>query len=1123
MLQSATKIPIHVFYIVVIICIILLTASCREPATPTLEQSPSSTAQEQAIETPASKLKISLGQHLRFETISLEEGLSQSTVFCMLQDRQGFMWFGTEDGLNKYDGYNFTVFKHDPEDPNNLSYTYIQAMIEDRSGMLWFGTSEGGLLRYDIQQDQFTHYRNDPEDPSSLSDNEITALFQDRDGTLWIGTGGGGLERFDQENESFTHYQHNPDDSNSLSSNAVFAIYEDQRGTLWIGTEGGGLNRLVLSKVEGLEREDDHWSHFLNDPNPSHSLKHEKITTVSEDPSGVLWIGTDGGGLDKFDPESEQFIHYQHDPNDPGSLSSDKVMVIFRDQDGVIWIGTYGGGINRYDQDKDNFSHYKNFPGDPHSISSDAVMSIFQDRESVLWFGTIGGGVNKLDMGLTNFALYQNEPDNPNSLGDNMVRAFYEENNDDLWIGSMFGGIDRFIRETGDWHHYRHDPNDPGSLSNDFVSVIYKDRSGMLWIGTASGLDQYNPETKTFSHYQAEPDDTSGSPRNNVRTIYEVQTGEFWIGTKGGLYQFNPEKGSWGQYYSHNPGDPDSLSNDWVFKFIEDHQGRFWIGTLGGGLNRFDPTKETFTRYQHDPADPNSVSNDIVTGIFQDQRGALWLSTAGGLDRFNPETETFTHFREEDGMANNSIYCTLEDGDGYLWVSTNKGLSRFDPQSETFRNYDVTDGLQSNEFNSNACLMSDNGKMFLGGINGFNAFFPDQIRDNPTVPPVVLTSLAQNGEEVDLGMAVDRATEVTFKWPDNAFEFEFAALSYTQPEENQYAYYLEGFEETWNEVGIRRYGQYTNIPGGTYTLRVKGSNNDGVWNEVGTELKITIVPPFWATWWFQGFALMVLLGGVYGGYRLRVRNLEARGRELESLVEQRTSDLIETQETLRQKEMEKAITEERSRLARELHDSVTQSLHSSTLMAEAGQRLAGAGDIGRARGYLIRLGEISQQALREMRLLVYELRPLALKEFGLVGALQQRLDAVERRSGVEVQLSIEEELELPERIEEELFRVAMEALNNASKHANLTRVTVSIQKKDKHDIPCIELAIVDNGIGFDPESRDDEGGLGLISMRERIDKLGGELTIISAPDEGTQVKACVNLETPSLSPDAEEV
>jgi len=1101
MRKSTTTNPARALSGVFLIVFIFLTTSCIGAATPTTEQPPSNSSPEQVAELPASVPNISPGQHLRFETISLEQGLSQSTVFCMLQDSQGFMWFGTEDGLNKYDGYNFTIYKHDPENPNSGSYTYIQAMIEDRSGMIWFGTSEGGLVRFNRNLDQFTHYRNDPNDPSSLSDNEITALFQSQDGSLWIGTGDG-LERFAPENDRFIHYQHNPDDPNSLSSNAVSAIYEDQGGTLWIGTDDAGLNQ--------FDRENDLWQHYVNDSSNPQSLSHNKISALFEDKSGTLWIGTDGGGLNRLD--GDQFIHYQHAPDDPSSLNSGRIEAIYQDREGILWIGIYDGGLNRFVPEDESFIHYQIIPGDPHSLSSNVILSIYQDREGVLWFGTIGGGVNKLNLGRWNFPHYKNNPENPNSLGDNMVRTINQDSAGNLWVGTMFGGVNEFDRQAGTWHHYRHNPDDPESLSKDWASDIYFDRSGVLWIATSNGLDRFDPETNTFAHYHADPENPDGTPSNYVAAIMEDQEGEFWIGTAGGLYRFDRQAESWGQPYRHNPDDPKSLSDDVTFRFLEDRQGRFWIGTFNGGLNQYHPETETFTRYQNNSSDPYSLSNDLVATIFQDQDNILWVGNPGGLDKFNPATGTFIHYRENDGLPNDTIYCITEDKQGQLWISTNKGLSRFDPHSEVFKNYDVTDGLQSNEFNGGACYVSENGELFFGGIDGFNAFFPENIRENPAIPPIVLTSLIYGGRRVNLEQVNTGQTDIILRWPENGFEFEYAALSYAQPEKNQYAYYLEGFEETWNEVGTRRYGQYTNLPGGTYTLRVKGSNNDGIWNEVGTELKITVVPPFWATWWFQGIALMVLLGVIYGGYRLRVRNLEMRGRELESLMKQRTAELIETQEALRQSELEKAITEERSRLARELHDSVTQSLHSSSLMAEAGQRLAGAGDIERARGYLVRLGEISQQALREMRLLVFELRPLALKEFGLVGALQQRLDAVERRSGVETQLSTEEGLELPERIEKELFRVAIEALNNALKHANPTRIMISLQKDIKRDIPCIELAIVDNGIGFDPESKDDEGGLGLLSMQQRIENLGGELVILSTSGEGTQVKACVDLE-----------
>jgi signal transduction histidine kinase/ligand-binding sensor domain-containing protein len=1244
MLRSIKKKLIPILFSLLPIAITLFTSSCSGVSEPSKEQPPPSPSVAQVTDFPTSAKKISPGQHLRFEAISLEDGLSQSTVFCILQDSQGFMWFGTEDGLNKYDGYTFTVYKNDSDDSNSLGSNWITAIFEDDSGILWIGTRDGGLDRYDQTLDQFTHYRNNPEDPTSLSDDEITALYQDRDGVLWIGTGGGGLDRFDQENERFIHYQHDPDDPNSLSSNAVSAIYDDQEGTLWIGTADRGLNRLVMS-------EDERWRHYVNDPSDPHSLSHDNISAIFEDQSGVLWVGTKGGGLNRFDQESKWFIHYQYDPDDRESISDDEITAIYQDREGVLWIGTFFGGVNILDPEKEIFTHYQNVPGDPYSLSSDIVESIFQDREGVLWFGTIAGGINKLSTERWYFAHYKNNPDDPNSLGDNMVRALHQTPEGDIWIGSMFGGLDRFDRANGTWVHYRYDPNDPSSLSNDWVSAIYLDHSGVLWIGTRSALDRFNPETDTFTHYQADPDGQLRSRSNNITAIYEGHESDFWIGTADGLFRFDRENENWNYHYHHDPDDPSSLTNI-VLSILEDQDGVLWIGTAGGGLDRLDLETETSANYQNDPDDPHSLSQNHILSIVQDLKGKLWIATLDGFNKFDPAKETFIHYREKNGLPNDTIYCVLEDRGGNLWASTNNGLSRFDPYLETFNNYGVKDGLQSNEFNGSACNVSESGEMLFGGINGFNAFFPEHIQDNPTNPPIVLTSLVHSDEQVILDHTDGDMSEVTFEWPDNAFEFEYAALSFAQPEKNQYAYYLEGFEETWNEVGTRRSGQYTNLPGGTYTLRVKGSNNDGVWNEAGTALKITIVPPFWGTWWFIGIAILTLAGIAYGGYRLRIRSLEARGRELEMQVTSRTKELsalnevanvvsrslnldqvltnaldktlavveieaggiyllqedeqtlniavhkglsaqivaevdnlkvgegfsgqvVQTGEPLVVQNLSKdprltrsiikesgfhslaiaplvsrgqvlgtlfvinsdvrefsqqdielilsiggqigvavenaklyeraqqvAVVEERQRMARELHDSVTQSLYSLTLFSEAARHLAEEQGSKSIEQQIKQIGVIGTQALKEMRLLVYELQPPELERDGLVRALRRRLETVEGRAGVAARVEVEELARLPGKVELEFFRIAQEALNNALKHAAAASVVVYLRQEGEQ----VEMEIVDDGVGFEPGSIKDSAGMGLVSIQERTEQLGGIVTVNSKLGEGTRIK-----------------
>jgi signal transduction histidine kinase len=457
-------------------------------------------------------------------------------------------------------------------------------------------------------------------------------------------------------------------------------------------------------------------------------------------------------------------------------------------------------------------------------------------------------------------------------------------------------------------------------------------------------------------------------------------------------------------------------------------------------------------------------------------------------------------------------------GGGVLWISTNNGLSKFDPSKGTFRNYDVRDGLQSNVFSVRAHYKSSSGELFFGGVNGLNAFYPEQIVDNPTVPPVVLTSLTQltrNGDDVTLGTAAESARQIVLRWPNNAFEFEFAALNFLQPDKNQHAYMLEGFDQAWYHVGTRRYGKYTNLPAGTYTLRMIGSNNDGVWNQAGASVNITIVPPFWGTWWFRGIVLLVLLGVAFGAYRLRVRSIEARSRELEKQVRERTAELsqeidqrIRVEEALRQSEREKAVVSERNRLARELHDSVAQSMYGVVLLAEVASQLLSSGQADPVASYLGDLKDTAQESLAEMRLLIYELRPPVLEEEGLPSALQTRLEAVEGRAGLETEFNVEGQIHLNSEVEEALYRIAQEALNNVLKHAQARRVTVSLRQREqtRKESVRVTLEIADNGIGFDPARARRRGGLGLRGMEERAEGIGARLAIESAAGNGATVR-----------------
>jgi PAS domain S-box-containing protein len=809
----------------------------------------------------------------QFDKFTVDDGLSQSCVFVILQDSQGFMWFGTQDGLNKYDGYNLTVYKYNELDSSSLSDNFIESIYEDKSGAIWIGTESGGLNKFERKTEQFTHYRHNPENPNSLGNNTVLSIYEDKFGTLWVGTADGGLNQFNRETEQFTRYTHNPDDPNSLSSNTVLSIYEDRFGTLWFGTDGGGLNK--------FNRETEQFTYYTHIPDDPKSLSNDTVLSIYEDQSGRLWIGTNGGGLNKFDRNNGHFIHYLHEPDNPNSLSDNTVSSIVEDRFGNLWLATsswydnsYGTALNKFVPATEQFTHYTHDPANPNSLSDNIVPSILIDNSENLWIGTGFGGINKLDTKNNKFTHYKQDIANPHSLIDNHISSIYEAQNGTLWIGTYNKGLDKIDRRTEQFTHYTYEPNNENSLSSNNIWSIYEDHSGVLWIGTLSGgLNQFDLETGKFIHYKYDPNNSNSLSDDTVWSIYEDKSGTLWIGTfHGGLNKFDRETGKF-THYTHNPDNPKSLSDNSVFSIYEDESGMLWIGTINGGLNKFNRETGEFTHYTHDSNNLNSLSYDRVLSMYEYPAGTLWIGTyGGGLDKFDISTETFTHYTENDGLPNNSVVGILADDEGNLWLSTGKGLSKFNPKTETFRNYDVSDGLQGNEFDGvKAYFKSKTGEMFFGGLNGFNAFYPEQVKDNPHIPPIVITDFKIFDKSVKLGTAISETQELKLSYKDNFFGFEFAALDYTNPQKNQYAYKLEGFDKDWIYSGSRRYATYTNLDGGTYIFRAKGSNNDGVWNEEGTSIKIIITPPPWKTWWAYTLYLIALVSAIYGYVQWKTR------------------------------------------------------------------------------------------------------------------------------------------------------------------------------------------------------------------------------------------------------------
>ena len=818
---------------------------------------------------------------LVFEQISVPQGLSQSIVTNIMQDRRGFLWFGTEDGLNLYNGYGFTVLRTDPADPHSLSYNQITALYEDRSGVIWAGTFNGGLNRYILESNSFIRYKYSSVDTATLSHNLVYAIVQDLSGCLWIGTECG-LNRLAGLHPSaapahFNRFFHDPARPESISNDHVRALAVDSSGNVWIGTDqgldllpadqlalpaprfrhlrGGGAawsnighdtvrtllvdhaNALWVGSVHGLTRLRDGATpqaqahRFVHDAADPHSLSHNNVYALFEDDTENIWIGTDGGGLNQWDRQSERFTAYRHNPQNSNTLSHDEIRALFQDRSGLLWVGTYGGGVSKVNVHRKQFTHYAYDPDTPAGLSRPIVWSIYEDQDSLLWIGTHGGGLDRLDRRRNRYTHYRAHPDDPNSLSHNIVRLVLPGLDNDLWIGTHGGGICRFMPGSGRFIRYLHDSRDSTSLSHNEIRSLWLDRDSLLWIGTQGG-------------------------GLNVLDTRALQS-------RPALFR----------HFRHDPADSNSICSDYIRCVYQDRQGLFWIGTQGGGLDGLDPASGRIKHYRQDPADPSTITSNYIFCIYEDPAGMLWLGSWGaGLIKFNRDTGRFTSYTSKDGLASDAVYGILPDRNGRLWFSTNNGLVCFDPSTGLCKNYNVRDGLQSNEFNGGSYFMSRSGEMFFGGINGFNAFYPDRIKDNPHIPPIVLTAFRKMNRPVSLDRPLSEITAITLSHRDYIFSFEFAALDYTAPEKNHYAYKMEGLDEEWIATSAaNRLAQYTTLPPGHYTFRVKGSNNDGVWNEAGVAVAITITPPFWQTWWFRFLVVMIFGGSALWAYRRRLR------------------------------------------------------------------------------------------------------------------------------------------------------------------------------------------------------------------------------------------------------------
>ncbi|GAA5520675.1 ATP-binding protein [Aliifodinibius salicampi] len=830
-------------------------------------------------------------RNIEFNHLTQQDGLSQSTGQVIYQDSDGFMWFGTNDGLNRYNGYQMTVFKHDPEDSTTISSNNVSEIYEDNEGVLWVGTSGGGLNKFDKETQQFSHYRVNYENrEESISDYSITSIVERENGEFWIGTYNG-LNRFDRDSEEFFHFYTDPDDPESLSNSYINCVYEDSQENLWIGTNEG-LN-LWNSETETFKV-------FKHDPADPSSISGNRVMQVYEDDGGTLWVGT-GSGLNKFNRQTEAFQSYIHEDDDPYSISGNTIYSILEDSRGVLWVGTENNGLNQFDRNTGRFYHYQSNLDNPNSISDDAIYSLYENNDQILWIGTYSGGINFLDRKNPKFEHYKYESFSDYPLSNNSVTSFLKDSRGNMWVGTDGGGLNLFDQKTGRFYPIRHNPNNSNSLASDIVLALLEDHNQNIWIGYYNGgISRFNVADSTFEHYKHDPEDANSLCHNDVFALYEDKEHNIWVGTNGGgVCKLNPETGNFTQY-SQEEGTIRDISID--------PQDRVWMGTYGGGLKLLNREQNSIWNFYE--GDQGLTSNIVLT-IHVDQKDRFWIGTKeGGLHHFvfDWDHHEFTSFSVDEGLPNNQVKGILEDDSGNLWLSTNNGISKFNPSDTTFTNFHLEDGLQGQEFNDLSYYKDNEGYMYFGGNNGFNRFHPDSVRIDSFVHPLVLTDFKIFNESVTIGedsplqKNINHADQIKLSHTASIFSFEFASLNYNTIKGDTYAYMLEGFDSDWNQVGEDRSATYTNIDPGEYTFRVKSANSDGIWNTEEASIKLVITPPFWRTTWFYLLSALFVSGLIFGGYRYRMRIVRRQNKLLARKVAERTSQLDqknkELQETL---------------------------------------------------------------------------------------------------------------------------------------------------------------------------------------------------------------------------------
>lgn len=1040
----------------------------------------------------SAKVVFAQPEEQRFRSITIDDGLSQSTVVAICQDSLGFLWFGTKDGLNLYDGYSFTVFRNTRGDTTSIGGNNIMSLVVDTSGNIWAGCSNGKLSRYSHKDQRFTDV---PLVGLSVSQSKVSAvssLTLDSKGNVWAGTLAHGLYRVNPATLEAQHYVFSDTDTNILPENNVMALHATDDDYLWIGTFQAGLSRYNISTGE---------VDFYNESN--NNLLSNHVNAIYQDINGTTWIGTDLGAS-VIEVGDSTFNSLRINPD---GFPRAAVMAFAQTEKDYVWLSVYPQGIVKFNIETREWTRYAANDYNPYSISFNDVRVLFVDKTDNLWIGTNGGGINTLSP-FQNFSLYKHMPDNPASLPNNSVRSILDDEKGNLYVG-MYGGLMVYNKSNNTYKHYKSGPDLKYDLHNSSVYALKLDSSGKVWVGLeGGGLQLFDPVTQTFETYYHSEDDSTSLIDDNVLSLLVDSRNDLWVGTNAGLSLFNRGSGTFKHYLSNRR----KFTGPFVRAILEDAPGYLWIGTDQGLFYLEVATGKSVSYAGFKEAIAEDESPEGVYCLHRDKHGLLWIGTqSSGLYKMEYENRgldfskaQFFCICDNEKQSQLTVYGILPDANNNLWISTDNGIMKYDGSENDWLRFTKTDGLQSNEFNAGAYFKASDGRLYFGGIGGISAFYPEKLRFNTTPPPVVLTDFKIFNKAYPLQQDIALLRQILLNYDENYLTFEFAALDFTAPEQNKYAYKLVGFDEDWIYPGSMRQATYSNLPPGQYVFKVRASNKDGYWNEDGVSVQIDIVPAIWSTIWFKGILVLIAILIFYLFFRAQLAGYKEKQNLLEEQLKSQSQKLqlekLKTEYAVTQALIE-GQNQEQKRISEDLHDGLGQTLTAASLNLMALETTFKEQKTEKTDEYLSNLQLLMSSAIQEVRNISHNLMPFLLAEEGLPAALDEMCHRAMKYGSLNINIQI---TGLNERIGESkeinIYRIAQEVISNAQKHSGAQNLMI------KYHVDSDEITWYseDDGIGFDPVYLNGgrSNGLGLKNIQVRVQLMKGTIKIITRPGKG---------------------